>query len=366
MKKIRVMVVDDSALIRQLLSAIFNAQPDMEVVFAASSAVMARDAIRTHTPDVLTLDVEMPNMNGIEFLQRLMAVHPLPVVMVSTLTDKGSEMTLRALELGAIDFVCKPKSSIAQGLHEYSEEICGKVRAAAGVRMRARTASNRPPSVAPPQTPALCRPVSGRVILLGSSTGGTEAVREFLMRMPPDCPGILIAQHMPENFTRSFAERLNNTTGLTVCEAEDGQPIQPGHAFVAPGHSHLLVERQGGGYVTRLSKADPVNRHRPSVDVLFYAGAKAAGSNVIGVILTGMGRDGAAGMLAMHQAGATNFAQDEDSCVVFGMPREAIAMGGVDKVVPLKEMARWVCEAATARMSRMSRNPEHRLQSAGA
>lgn len=336
-KKVRVLVVDDSALIRHVLSAIINSQADMEVVGTAPDPFVARDKIRALNPDVLTLDVEMPLMNGIEFLQKLMVGHPMPVVMVSTLTERGSEMTLRALELGAVDFVAKPKLGVEQGLNEYAEEICTKLRTAATARVIAR--KPRPAAAEPRASIGNATSAREKIIVVGSSTGGTEAVREFLIRMPPDCPGILIAQHMPENFTRSFAQRLNNLTALTVCEAEDGQQIKPGHAFVAPGHSHLLVRRGGARYMTELSQSDPVNRHRPSVDVLFQSAAQVAGANAIGVILTGMGKDGAVGMLAMHKAGARNFAQDEESCVVFGMPREAIALGGVDEVVPLKELA---------------------------
>ncbi|WP_429600730.1 protein-glutamate methylesterase/protein-glutamine glutaminase, partial [Variovorax sp. PvP013] len=327
-KKIRVLIVDDSALIRQVLSAIVNAQADMEVVATAAHPVMARDLLRTVEADVMTLDVEMPMMNGIDFLRRLMAARPMPVVMVSTLTERGSEMTLQALELGAVDFICKPRLGVAQGLQGYAEDICAKLRAAATARMPRRPASAARAGAAGTGTgigtgvapPASFGPARERLIVIGSSTGGTEAVKELLLRMPPDAPPILVAQHMPENFTRSFAQRLDTVTHFHVREAEDGQLARPGDVFIAPGHSHLLVQRRGGAWLTRLSQADPVNRHRPSVDVLFHSAAHAAGAQAIGIILTGMGRDGAAGMRAMHDAGALTFAQDEHSCVVFGMP----------------------------------------------
>ena len=357
-RKIRVMIVDDSALVRQVLSTIVNAQADMEVVATAAHPVMARDTLREVEADVMTLDVEMPLMDGIEFLRRLMAARPMPVVMVSTLTERGSEMTLQALELGAVDFICKPRLGVAQGLQGYAEDICAKLRAAATARMPRRPASAARAGaaggagtagtgigtgVAPP---ASFGPARERLIVIGSSTGGTEAVKELLLRMPPDAPPILVAQHMPENFTRSFAQRLDTVTHFHVREAEDGQLARPGDVFIAPGHSHLLVQWRGGAWVTRLSQADPVNRHRPSVDVLFHAAAHAAGERAIGVILTGMGKDGAAGMRALHDAGALTLAQDEQSCVVFGMPREAIAAGGVDEVAPLSAIARRLCERA--------------------
>ena len=343
-RKIRVMIVDDSALVRQVLSTIVNAQADMEVVATAAHPVMARDTLREVEADVMTLDVEMPLMDGIEFLRRLMAARPMPVVMVSTLTERGSDMTLRALELGAVDFICKPRLGVAEGLRSYARELCEKLRVAAAARMPRRVRRSAPVAAAgtglgvPPRTGfGSC---GARVILVGSSTGGTEAVRELLEGLPADAPPILVAQHMPEHFTRSFAQRLDGLTHFHVREAEDGQVARAGDVFIAPGHSHLLLQRHpGGGYVTRLSRADPVNRHRPSVDVLFHSAAQIARGHAIGIILTGMGRDGAAGLRAMHDAGARTFAQDERSCVVFGMPREAIAAGGVDEVVPLDALA---------------------------
>jgi two-component system chemotaxis response regulator CheB len=336
MRKIRVLIVDDSALVRSLLTEIINAETDMVAVGAVPDPIAAREMVRSLDPDVLTLDVEMPRMDGLDFLDRLMRLRPMPVLMVSTLTERGSDVAFRALELGAVDFVSKPKVGIAGGMRDYAHEICEKIRAAA---------TSRPRSPAPSATPAAAgRPLARyasteKLIIVGASTGGTEAIKEFLVHMPPDAPGILITQHMPENFTRSFAERLNRLCRIEVHEAADGERVLPGHAFIAPGHSHLLLKRSGANYVTALAQTPPVNRHRPSVDVLFGSAAHEAGGNAIGVIMTGMGKDGAAGMLEMKRAGAHTFAQDEASCVVFGMPKEAIAQGAVDDVVPLGDMA---------------------------
>jgi two-component system chemotaxis response regulator CheB len=341
-RKTRVVVVDDSALIRKLLSEIINSQPDMEAVGAAPDPLAAREMIRALNPDVLTLDVEMPRMDGLEFLEKLMRLRPMPVVMVSTLTEKGSQTTLRALELGAVDFVAKPKLDIAHGLGQYSQEITDKIRVAAAARIR--KAPELPARGA--DLPLLSnRGLSTeKLLIVGASTGGTEAIKEFLVRLPPDSPGILIAQHMPEGFTRSFAERLARVCRITVKEADHNERVLPGHAYIAPGHSHLRLARSGSNYVTVLGQDAPVNRHRPSVDVLFRSAAEHAGPNAIGVILTGMGKDGAQGMRELHDAGALTFAQDEASCVVFGMPREAIAAGGVDQIVPLQAMSQRVLE----------------------
>ena len=342
MRKITVIVVDDSALIRKLLSEIINSQPDMLVVGTAPDPLIAREMIRSLNPDVLTLDVEMPKMDGLDFLERLMRLRPMPVVMVSSLTERGSDATLRALELGAIDYVSKPKIDITHGIQEYAAEIAHKIRTAAVSKPRARTIAGQ--SKTDHSLPALAnRSLSTeKLIIVGASTGGTEAIKEFLMEMPPDCPGILITQHMPEAFTKSFAARLDSLCRISVKEAQDAERILPGHAYVAPGHSHLLLRRSGANYMTQLSGAELVNRHRPSVDVLFRSAAEFAGKNAIGVILTGMGKDGALGMLAMRQAGAYNFAQDEASCVVFGMPKEAIAAGATDEVLPLGALAQGV------------------------
>lgn len=336
--KTKVLIVDDSALIRSVMSEIIGSQPDLEVVGVAPDPLVARELIKQTNPDVLTLDVEMPKMDGLDFLEKLMRLRPMPVVMVSSLTERGSEITLRALELGAVDFVTKPKMSIQTGMLEYTDLIADKIRAASRAKIKPR--SLLAGKGAAGALPLLGNPFasSEKLIIIGASTGGTEAIKEFLMQMPSDCPGILITQHMPEGFTRSFARRLDSLCKISVQEAEGGERILPGHAYLAPGHSHLLLARSGANYITQLDQGPPVNRHRPSVDVLFRSAASSAGKNAVGVILTGMGKDGAAGMLEMKQAGAYNFAQDEASCVVFGMPREAIAIGAVHDVGPLNEM----------------------------
>jgi two-component system chemotaxis response regulator CheB len=343
--KIKVLIVDDSALIRGVMKEIINSQPDMEVVGAAPDPLVARDLIKQTNPDVLTLDVEMPKMDGLDFLERLMRLRPMPVVMVSSLTERGSEITMRALELGAVDFVTKPKVSIQSGMLEYTELIADKIRIAACAKVKAHAlpggAGGVRPALASVRNPFTS---SEKLIIIGASTGGTEAIKDFLVQLPPDCPGILIAQHMPEGFTRSFANRLDKLSKISVKEAEGGERVLPGHAYLAPGHSHLLLERSGANYMTRLDQGPPVNRHRPSVDVLFNSAAVSAGRNAVGVILTGMGKDGAAGMLEMKNAGAYNLAQDEASCVVFGMPKEAIAIGAVDEVGPLHDLPRRVLE----------------------
>ncbi|MGL6213343.1 protein-glutamate methylesterase/protein-glutamine glutaminase [Billgrantia desiderata] len=332
--RIKVLCVDDSALIRDLLSEIINSQPDMEVVAVAPDPLVARDLIKQHNPDVLTLDVEMPRMDGLDFLERLMRLRPMPVLMVSSLTQAGSEITLRALELGALDFVAKPSLGIRSGMLEYANDIAEKIRAAAKSRPRqARQAQAAPRA-------ALKAPLvsSEKLIIIGASTGGTEAIRAVLEPLPANSPAILITQHMPGGFTRSFAERLNRLCSITVKEASDGERVLPGHAYIAPGDAHLKLARSGANYVARLDDGPPVNRHRPSVDVLFHSAATQAGRNAIGVILTGMGKDGAAGLLEMRQAGSATLAQDEASCVVFGMPREAIALGGAVEVVGLDDI----------------------------
>ncbi|MBY4898432.1 chemotaxis response regulator protein-glutamate methylesterase [Cupriavidus sp. AU9028] len=339
--KIKVLCVDDSALIRSLMTEIINSHPDMEVVATAPDPLVARDLIKRHNPDVLTLDVEMPRMDGLDFLERLMRLRPMPVLMVSSLTERGSEITMRALELGAVDFVTKPKLGIRDGLIEYSDTIADKLRAASRARVRAAAAPGAEP---PPAAPMLRSPLlsTEKLIIVGASTGGTEAIKEFLMPLPPDSPAVMIVQHMPAGFTKSFAHRLDGLCRIKVKEAEHGERVLPGHAYIAPGDQHLLLARSGANYVAHLSQDGPVNRHRPSVDVLFDSAALHAGKNAIGVILTGMGRDGARGMMRMREAGAYNLAQDEQSCIVFGMPKEAIAAGGVHEVVPLQAMSQRV------------------------
>ena len=356
--KIKVLIVDDSALIRGVMKEIINSQPDMEVVGVAPDPLVARELIKQTNPDVLTLDVEMPKMDGLEFLEKLMRLRPMPVVMVSSLTEQGSEITLRALELGAIDFVTKPKISIQSGMLEYAELISEKIRIASKARIRPRSLIHDAQGRAAGDTLAPLRnPLtsSEKLIIIGASTGGTEAIKDFLMQLPSDCPGVLITQHMPEGFTRSFANRLNKLCKISVVEAEGGERVLPGHAYLAPGHSHLMLVRSGANYMTKLDQGPPVNRHRPSVDVLFRSAALNAGKNAVGVILTGMGKDGAAGMLEMKNAGAYNLAQDEASCVVFGMPKEAIAIGATHDVAPLHELPGRVLEFFMAHGNRAMR-----------
>lgn len=339
--KIKVLIVDDSALIRSVMKEIINSQPDMEVVGVAPDPIVARDLIKQTNPDVLTLDVEMPRMDGLDFLEKLMRLRPMPVVMVSSLTERGSEITLRALELGAVDFVTKPKMSIQSGMLEYTEMIADKIRAASKARIKPRQIQSADSAnVGERALPLIRNPLtsSEKLIIIGASTGGTEAIKDFLMQMPSDCPGILITQHMPPGFTKSFAQRLDSLCKISVKESEGGERILPGHAYLAPGHSHLQLVRSGANYTTQIDQGPPVNRHRPSVDVLFHSAAVHAGKNAVGVILTGMGKDGALGMLEMKNAGAYNFAQDEASCVVFGMPREAIAVGATHEVGPLNSL----------------------------
>lgn len=353
MKKTRVLIVDDSALMRSLLTAMINGFHDMEVVGAAPDASGAREMIKSLVPDVLTLDVHMPGMDGLAFLERLMRLRPMPVVMVSSYTSEASDITLCALELGAVDFIGKPRSDLPNSMETYAEELAEKIRAARHARLR--SPHPRQPDCAAEgaggvrrtmksgvhQAPAV--PVgSGRVIFVGASTGGTEAIKEFLLGIPAACPPILIVQHMPESFTTSFARRLDNLCVPRVIEAQGNERLESGTVYLAPGHSHLLVRRSGGGLMTELSSAPPVNRHRPSVDVLFESAAEVVGRQAVGVILTGMGKDGARGLLRMREAGAKTFGQSEASCVVYGMPREAFLIGAVEEQWSLEEMARKV------------------------
>ena len=351
-RKIRVLVIDDSALVRSVMKELIDRERDMECVGTAPDPLVAREMIKSLNPDVLTLDVEMPRMDGLDFLERLMRLRPMPVVMVSTLTERGSSITFHALELGAVDFVSKPKLDIARGMEEYAGEITEKIRAAAQARVRKAAAV--PLIQEKLSADAILPSVTGRLssteklIIIGASTGGTEAIKEVLTRFPADVPGILVAQHMPENFTKSFAERLNNLCRISVREAGHNERILPGHAYIAPGHSHLLLKRSGANYLTELNQGPPVNRHRPSVDVLFRSAANAAGANAMGILLTGMGKDGAQGLLEMRQAGSYTIAQDEVSCVVFGMPREAILLGGASEVLSLQNIARRTLEYLAA------------------
>jgi len=337
--KTRVVVVDDSALVRGLLSEIIDRQPDMTCVGAASDPLVAREMIRNLNPDVITLDVEMPHMDGIEFLSRLMRLRPMPVVMVSTLTERGADVTLKALELGAVDFVAKPKIGVSDGLRQLGADITEKIRTAARARVH-RLAAPAPAGTAAAAPPALLGRLSTeKIIFIGASTGGTEATREVLVKLPADAPAVMITQHMPPGFTKSYAARLDSLCRISVAEAQDGERILPGHAYLAPGGRHLSVERSGANYIARVQDGEPVNRHKPSVEVLFASAARVVGRNALGVMLTGMGADGAAAMRTMRDAGSWNIAQDEASCVVFGMPREAIAHGAAHEVLPLAQIA---------------------------
>jgi two-component system chemotaxis response regulator CheB len=342
-QKIRVVVVDDSALVRGLLAEIIDRQPDMQCIGAASDPLVAREMIRNTNPDVITLDVEMPRMDGLDFLQRLMRLRPMPVVMVSTLTERGADVTLKALELGAVDFVAKPKIGVADGLRQLGADITEKIRAAARARVQrlaAPTGAAAGHAVrASAATPALGRLSTEKIIFIGASTGGTEATREVLVNLPADSPAVMITQHMPPGFTKSYAARLNGLARIRVAEAVDGERVLPGHAYIAPGGLHLSVERSGANYIARVRDGEPVNRHKPSVEVLFDSAARVVGRNALGVMLTGMGADGARAMRTMRDAGSFNIAQDEASCVVFGMPREAIAHGAAHEVLSLTQIA---------------------------
>jgi two-component system, chemotaxis family, protein-glutamate methylesterase/glutaminase len=336
---IRVLVVDDSAVMRAFLGRVIGAQPDMELLAASPDPLLAMDRIRRNPPDVITLDVEMPRMNGLDFLRQLMAVRPLPVVMISSLTREGAETTLRALELGAVDFF--PKPADFESLEATGQEIAEKIRAAAVARVLRRRVASRAPAANPAAGPLLAPTPAGwqRVIGIGASTGGVEALRDVLAPLPADMPAILVAQHMPPGFTDTFARRLDRLCRIHVKEAEDDEAVRGGVAYIAPGGRHLLLVRHGAGYRLNVTDGPPVNRHRPSVDSLFRSMARAAGGQAIGVMLTGMGSDGAEAMVEMSRKGAQTIAQDEASCVVFGMPRQAIRAGGVREVLPLADIA---------------------------
>jgi two-component system chemotaxis response regulator CheB len=344
--KTRVVVVDDSALVRGLLAEIIDRQPDMCCVGAAADPLVAREMIRNLNPDVITLDIEMPRMDGLDFLSRLMRLRPMPVVMVSTLTERGADVTLKALELGAVDVVAKPKIGVADGLRQLGADITEKIRTAARARVSrlaaapaAGTGNGSAMAAKPSPMASLGRLSTEKIIFLGASTGGTEATREVLAELPADCPAVMITQHMPPGFTKSYAARLDGLCRIRVAEARDGERVLPGHAYIAPGGFHLSVERSGANYVARVVDGEPVNRHKPSVEVLFESAARVVGRNALGVMLTGMGADGARAMKTMRDAGSFNLVQDEASCVVFGMPREAIAQGAANEVLPLNRIA---------------------------
>jgi two-component system chemotaxis response regulator CheB len=341
MPKTRVVVVDDSALVRSLLAEIINRQSDMECVGTASDPFVARETIRNLNPDVITLDVEMPRMDGLDFLARLMRLRPMPVVMVSTLTERGAEVTMRALELGAVDFVAKPKIGVIDGMRQLADDITDKVRAATRARIKRQPAAAGADAPARPgvSPSTVGRLSTEKIIFIGASTGGTEATKELLLGLPHDAPALMITQHMPAGFTTSYAKRLDGLARIRVKEASDGERILPGHAYLAPGGLHLSVERSGANYIARVRDGEPVNRHKPSVQVLFESAARVVGPNAYGIMLTGMGADGARAMREMRDAGSWNLVQDEASCVVFGMPREAIAQGAADEVLPLEQIA---------------------------
>lgn len=355
-QKIRVLIVDDSASVRQTLAHILESDPDIEVMGVASDPFVAARRIQDEIPDVITLDVEMPRMDGITFLRKLMAQRPIPVVMCSSLTEAGSETLMQAMEAGAVDIILKSKIGAADSLADDAMRVREVVKAASKARLgnlRSIRSVSAPAPISPTAkltADAMLPPPTGRamakttemVVCVGASTGGTEALREFLEALPANAPGTVIVQHMPEKFTAAFAKRLNTLCEVEVKEAEDGDPVLRGHVLIAPGDKHMLLERQGARYQVSLRDGPLVSRHRPSVDVLFRSAARSAGSNAMGIIMTGMGDDGARGMLEMHQAGAYTVAQDEASCVVFGMPKEAIARGGVDRILSLDLIAREV------------------------
>ncbi|MDX1491079.1 MAG: chemotaxis response regulator protein-glutamate methylesterase [Pseudohongiellaceae bacterium] len=353
-EKIKVLVVDDSALIRSLLTQLLNEAPDIEVVGVASDPFIAREKIKSLNPDVLTLDIEMPRMDGLTFLRNLMRLRPMPVVMVSSLTEKGAKVTMHALELGAVDFITKPKVDISHELAGYADELIEKVRTAAGVKASALHrlpipgAAGSVDDVIPKVAIDNIR-ATDKIIAIGASTGGTEAIKEVLLGFPPDAPGIVVTQHIPAGFSAAFAERMNKQTRLVVKEAEDGDHIVPGHVYIAPGDRHLLVMRSGARYECKLSDAPKVNRHRPSVDVLFRSVLQAAGLNSAAALLTGMGGDGADSMVEMKNAGVHTVAQDEATSVVWGMPGEAVKRGGVSEQLPLSSVASALIKALCAK-----------------
>lgn len=336
-KKTTVIVVDDSAFIRQVFTNILSSAPDIEVIDTAADPYEAREKIKQHNPDVITLDIEMPKMDGISFLEKIMKLRPMPVIMVSTLTQKGSEETLRALELGAIDYIAKPTEGLA-AIKDLEHELIEKVRTAARAKILSR-AGAATPTTGGPTTLKLSKESSVSVIAIGSSTGGVEALREVIPLMPENSPPIVITQHMPEQFTHAFANRLNKLSAITVHEAQQNQPLLKGNAYLAPGGQHLEISPVSTGFKCILTNKEKVSGHKPSVDVLFSSVATHAGRQTIGVILTGMGRDGAIGLLQMRESGAHTLGQNEETCVVYGMPKAARLNGGVEREVPISHMA---------------------------
>ncbi len=345
---IKVLIIDDSALIRQLLTEILSRDPALEVVGTAADPFVAREKIKQLKPDVLTLDVEMPRMDGLQFLSNLMRLYPLPVVMVSSLTEQGADVTLRALELGAIDFVTKPKVDVARSLEAYADVLCEKVRGAASAKVVAQMPKPVVKQAVAASTTTIAYRTTDRLIAIGSSAGGTEALRVLLEQMPADSPAIVITQHIPAEFSKPFSERLDRHSAMVVMEARDGDPILAGHAYVAPGGRHLEVVRDGARWRCRITDAEPVNRHRPSVNVLFQSILRAAGKNAVAAILTGMGDDGATGLLALREVGVHTIAQDEATSVVWGMPGQAVKLGAAVEVLPLDQIAARLLEKARA------------------
>jgi two-component system chemotaxis response regulator CheB len=345
-KKIRVLVVDDSALVRKALLDIFASDPQIEVMAAVGDPILAAQRMRSEVPDVITLDIEMPRMDGLTFLDKIMKQHPIPVVICSTLTEAGSQTALDALERGAVEIITKPKLGTAEFFRESAIRICDAVKAAAQVRLKKRRHSSpglqpklsADAILAPPRADARTFRTTDRVVAIGASTGGTEALSVVLQALPVDCPGVVIVQHMPEKFTASFAARLDALCAIRIKEAADGDPVLPGQALIAQGNQHMLLKRSGARYFVEVRGGPLVSRHRPAVDVLFRSTARYAGANAVGVILTGMGDDGARGMLELKESGAFNIAQDEESCVVFGMPQAAFKLGGIDLVLPLTKI----------------------------
>jgi len=336
---IRVLIVDDSSLIRQLMTSILSADAEIEVVGTAQDPYDAREKIKSLKPDVITLDVEMPKMDGVTFLRNLMRLHPLPVVMVSTLTDAGAGITLEALELGAVDYVSKPKMNFQQGMMAHADEIVEKVKAAAKANIKGGYVVPPGKRIPIAGNQALKFKTTDMIIAIGASTGGTEAIRDILCQLPPNTPGIVISQHIPGAFSTAFAERLNQNSAMSVSEASQGQQILPGHAYVAPGTHHLKVKRDGARFICQIDDGEAVNRHKPSVEVMFKSVAENVGANSLCILLTGMGDDGSDAMGMMREAGAPTIAQDEQSSVVWGMPGEAVRRGYADEVLPLHHIA---------------------------
>jgi len=349
--KIKVLIVDDSAVVRQVLTSVLESAKNIEVVGVARDPIDAREKIKQLNPDVLTLDVEMPKMDGVTFLKNLMRLRPMPVVMISTLTEAGADITLEALEVGAVDFISKPKIGVQEALEDYSVEIIEKVNIAAKAKVReykGGTEALKPSkkldagAVLEKKAGNTRFKTTDKIVAIGASTGGTEAIKEVLEKLPANAPGIVISQHIPIAFSKAFTERVNKTCQMTVCEPKDGQKIIRGYVYIAPGDKHLLVERSGADYICRLNDGPPVNRHKPSVDVMFRSVAQNVGPNAMGVMLTGMGADGAQGMLEMKENGSYNISQDEDSCVVWGMPGAAVKIGAVDEEFSLGQISKQI------------------------